>query len=167
MGSCYSKKPKTENCDIRLNEKPREEIEKKTENQLILEQYHRLSQLIELIGNTDSLNHKTRERINYLIIIRSNISIIIQHEIKKQFKLRNITKQVNLDDEKTLYHDKEFSQRVLQQIKKLISLLDSLQDDQEFENSYPILSFSLIEINESIKSIIHQFLETKTRNTSI
>ncbi|CAD8072702.1 unnamed protein product [Paramecium sonneborni] len=166
MGVCTSQKAKPNNNDISINQKKKSE-EPNSNTKLLLQQYHNLNKLLDLLGNLDLLDKKTQDHINLLFRIRNNIKILIIHDLKKIMKEQNISKISTFEDEELLYTDQQFLKRIVPQFQQLISVLDTLLHNDDFENAFPILIHGFQQINESIKKIPIQYTLTQTRNSTL
>ncbi|CAD8052560.1 unnamed protein product [Paramecium sonneborni] len=166
MGVCNSKRQRTNNNDIPIIQKSK--MDQRTSNvKLLLDQYHKLNVLLDLVGNTDNLEKKTRDQINLLFVTRSNISILIQHSLKIIMKEKNISRVSTVEDEVWLYDDSIFLNKIAPQFQVLIKLIDILFENEEFESSFPILSHGFQQMNQDIRKIPILQTFTQTKNTSI
>ncbi|CAK64299.1 unnamed protein product (macronuclear) [Paramecium tetraurelia] len=166
MGLCNSQKARLDTNDIPINQKQKSE-EPHSNGKLLLEQYHKLNILLDLLGNLDLLEKQTQDHINLLYMIRTNIKILIQYNLKKIMKEKNIYRISTIEDEEWLYTDSQFLNRIIPQFQQLITVLETLFLNDDFQNAFPILIHSFYQINESLKKIPIQYTLTQTRNTTL
>ncbi|CAD8103608.1 unnamed protein product [Paramecium primaurelia] len=166
MGMCNSQKAKPDNNDIPINQKQKLE-EPQSNTKPLLEQYHKLNALLDLLGNLDLLEKQTQDHINLLYMIRTNIKILIQYNLKKIMKEKNITRISTIEDEEWLYTDSLFLSRIIPQYQQLNIVLETLFQNDDFQNAFPILIHGFYQINESIKKVPIQYTFTKTRNSTL
>ncbi|CAD8136288.1 unnamed protein product [Paramecium pentaurelia] len=166
MGLCTSSRQRTNNNDIPIIQKSK--MDQRTSNvKLLLDQYHKLNVLLDLVGNTDNLEKKTRDHINLLFVTKSNITILIQHSLKKIMKEKNISRLITKEDEAWLYDDLIFLSKIGPQFQVFLKVIDILFENEDFENSFPILSHGFQQMSEDIKKMPFLNTYTQTKNTSI
>jgi hypothetical protein len=68
--------------------------------------------LIELLGPLDTLSNETREALNSLIIIRSNLMIIRQNKIKKEMRKLKILRKPCDSDEELILSDSNLNEEL-------------------------------------------------------
>ncbi|CAK78521.1 unnamed protein product (macronuclear) [Paramecium tetraurelia] len=125
--------------------------------------YKRFTDFLELVGNLDHLATHAREQLNNCIIQRSNINILIQNSIKRIMKEQKIIKRVEESDYYLIHNDKKFAVTFVQLMQKISNIiLTELQSDSNFQEAFPMLIVSFVDLATQIIKEIENFQNFKT-----
>ncbi|CAD8082605.1 unnamed protein product [Paramecium primaurelia] len=129
----------------------------------LLQYYKKFTDFLGLVGNLDDLTAHTREQLNNCIIQRSNINILIQNSIKRIMKEQKIIKRVEESDYYLIHNDEKFAITFVQLMQKISNIiLTELQSDSNFQEAFPMLIVSFVDLATQILKEIQNFLNIKT-----
>ncbi|CAK88901.1 unnamed protein product (macronuclear) [Paramecium tetraurelia] len=125
--------------------------------------YKKFTDFLGLVGNLDHLPQHTREQLNNCIIQRSNINILIQNSIKRIMREQQIIKRVEESDYYLIHNDEKFAITFTQIMQKISTIiLTELKDDQDFQEAFPMLIVSFVDLAQQISNVIENFQNFKT-----
>ncbi|CAD8178652.1 unnamed protein product [Paramecium pentaurelia] len=129
----------------------------------LLYYYKKFTDFLGLVGNLDYLTTHTREQLNNCIIQRSNINILIQNSIKRIMKEQKIIKRVEESDYYLIHNDEKFAITFVQLMQKISNIiLTELQSDSNFQEAFPMLIVSFVDLATQIIKEIQNFQNFKT-----
>ncbi|CAD8103672.1 unnamed protein product [Paramecium sonneborni] len=124
----------------------------------LMKLFKRFSMFLDLVGNLDQLPQLTRDKINTCIVIKQNISIIIQNNVKRVMREQQIIKRIDESDYYLIYNDRKFAATINQLMSKLSNvILTDLKPDEDFQSAFPILAVSFEEEAQKINTIVEKF----------
>ncbi|CAD8089964.1 unnamed protein product [Paramecium sonneborni] len=124
----------------------------------LMQLFKRFSMFFDLVGNLDQLPQLTRDKLNNCIIIKQNISIIIQNNVKRVMREQQIIKRIDESDYYIIYNDRKFATTFNQLMSKLANvILTDLKPDEDFQSAFPILAVSFEEEAQKINNIVEKF----------
>ncbi|CAD8107545.1 unnamed protein product [Paramecium primaurelia] len=181
-GACSGKKPqpkqKQQQQELNIVEQPYLQVQSISQPQSrppeqrsetgqsvkeLLYQYKKFTDFLGLVGNLDHLPAHTREQLNNCIIQRSNINILIQNSIKRIMREQKIIKRVEESDYYLIHNDEKFAitfVQIMQRISNII--LTELQQDSNFQEAFPMLIVSFVDLATQISKEIENFQDFKT-----
>ncbi|CAK73639.1 unnamed protein product (macronuclear) [Paramecium tetraurelia] len=123
----------------------------------LLQLFKRFCMFLDLVGNLDQLPQHTREKVNSCIIVKQNVSIIIQNTIKRVMREQQIIKRIDESDYYLIYNDHKFASALNQMMQKLSNIiLADLKPDEDFQSAFPILAVSFEEEAHKIISTVEK-----------
>ncbi|CAK77310.1 unnamed protein product (macronuclear) [Paramecium tetraurelia] len=120
--------------------------------QQALKQFKQLSMLLSLVGSLDQLKQKTREQFRQLFAQKNNCQIIIQNTIRRELRIKGLIRPPQQDDEALLLQDKKFNKSLQTQLIIAAEIIRTLQQDQDFQDMFPTMCISFMELADSIQS---------------
>ncbi|CAD8100069.1 unnamed protein product [Paramecium sonneborni] len=130
----------------------------------LLYQYKKFTDFLGLVGNLDNLPTHTRDQLNNCIIQRSNINILIQNSIKRIMREQKIIKRVEESDYYLIHNDEKFAIQFVQLMQKISNIiLTELQPDSNFQEAFPMLIVSFVDLAIQINKEIENFQNFKTQ----
>ncbi|CAD8068758.1 unnamed protein product [Paramecium sonneborni] len=129
----------------------------------LLQLFKRFCMFLDLVGNLDQLPQHTREKLNSCIIVKQNISIIIQNNIKRVMREQQIIKRIDESDYYLIYNDRKFASAFNQMMQKLSNIIiTDLKPDEDFQSAFPILAVSFEEEAQKISLIVEKIKNIQT-----
>ncbi|CAD8082293.1 unnamed protein product [Paramecium sonneborni] len=125
--------------------------------------YKKFTDFLGLVGSLDHLPQHTRDQLNNCIIQRSNINILIQNSIKRIMREQQIIKRVEESDYYLIHHDEKFAITFTQIMQKISTIiLTELKDDQDFQEAFPMLIVSFVDLAQQITNVLENCQNFKT-----
>ncbi|CAD8177676.1 unnamed protein product [Paramecium pentaurelia] len=125
--------------------------------QNLMKLFKRFTMFLDLVGNLAQLPQHTRDKLNNCIVIKQNISIIIQNNVKRVMREQQIIKRIDESDYYLIFNDRKFASTLNQMMSKLANVvLTELKPDEDFQSAFPILAVSFEEEAEKINNIVEK-----------
>ncbi|CAD8070304.1 unnamed protein product [Paramecium sonneborni] len=118
-----------------------------------LKQFKQLSLLLSLVGSLDQLQQITRDLLKQLFAQKNNCQIIIQNTIRRELRIKGLIRPPQQDDESLLFQNKKFNKSLKTQLTIAAEIIRTLQQDEDFQDKFPTMCVSFMELADSIQSI--------------